>query len=558
MPTNREKSVVRIRSQDPSVQGGNRTYTGHIRIGRGAECDVQVSAEMVSRVHARVEFKEGRWWVEDLGSTNGTYRNGDPLERMPVTETITIQLGRDGPQLHVEVDPVGGEEADGRRMTERSSQGMRRGETTNNAVSSTSRSDAELPSSSSKQSVTQYIDHYFQEGTEESSEHARMIQRAYQKAKTQQRRKYLGVLTVVLVLCLVLSGYALLQHIQNNRLQAQARAVWNGMKEQEVVIAQLKRTVEATTNATLEKRLAELERQRQQQEARYRGYVDELGLHRDLSPKEKEIYEVARLFGESEFGIPAGFVRRVKKKIQNYWKGSAREGYVQAIRRAERKGYTSFIVETLQSHNLPPEFFYLALQESRFDRKAVGPQTRWGIAKGMWQFIPKTAREYDLALGPRVDQRVPDPQDERHNFEKSTRAAADYLQTIYSTRAQASGLLVVASYNWGEHRIVEKMERVPGPQGIPQQAMEGIPEDPKSRNYWRFLTTYEERVPEETKDYVLKVFAAAVIGRAPELFGFSFEPPLQNHLQTPGAATAEALESRNGADQTRSHPTASR
>jgi soluble lytic murein transglycosylase-like protein len=201
------------------------------------------------------------------------------------------------------------------------------------------------------------------------------------------------------------------------------------------------------------------------------------------------------------------------------------------------------IVKTLRAHGLPPELFYLALQESRFDPAAVGPRTRWGIAKGMWQFIPKTARRYGLELGPRVDQRVTDPQDERHDVKKSTQAAADYLQTIYSTRAQASGLLVVASYNWGEHRVVEKMERLPGPQHIPESAVKDIPADPSERTYWQFLTTYENRMPEETKDYVLKIFAAAVIGQDPRLFGFSFDNPLKEHLEAPADPQAVSLQS---------------
>lgn len=542
MSTNRGESAVRVRSKSTTVRGANRTYVGCVQIGRGAECDVQVSADVVSRVHAQLVFDEGHWWIEDRESTNGTYRDGERIERRAVTETTTIRLGREGPQLVLEPERRGHRDTEGQHTTRSPGERVQKESAAEASSSRTSGRKGTSSPAPSRRSVTQYIEAYFREGETESDEHAQMIQRAYRKARVQQRRKYLGVITVVLLLCVGLSAYALVQHLRNHRLREQAQSVWRGMKEQKVVIAQLKRTVEASANTTLENRLAELEQQRRQQEERYRGYVDELGLHRDLSPKEEAIYEVARLFGESEFSIPAGFVRRVRKKIQTYWTGPAREDYVQAIRRAERKGYIPLIVKTLREHNLPPEFFYLALQESRFDRKAVGPQTRWGIAKGVWQFIPKTARAYDLEVGPRVEERVPDPRDERHDVKKSTRAAADYLQTIYSTRAQASGLLVVASYNWGEHRVVEKMDRMPGPQSIPKQAMKGIPEDPESRNYWQFLTTFEERMPEETKDYVLKVFSAAVIGHAPDLFGFSFEDPLQEHLEAPAAAASSESE----------------
>jgi len=65
----------------------------------------------------------------------------------------------------------------------------------------------------------------------------------------------------------------------------------------------------------------------------------------------------------------------------------------------------------------------------------------------MWQFIPDTAKTYGLTVGPLVPTTA-DPGDDRHKWEKATRAAAAYIKDIYSTDAQASGLLVMASYNW--------------------------------------------------------------------------------------------------------------
>ena len=66
--------------------------------------------------------------------------------------------------------------------------------------------------------------------------------------------------------------------------------------------------------------------------------------------------------------------------------------------------------------------------------------------------------------------------------------------------------------------------------------MEGIPDDPGARSYWRFLTEYSERMPDETKDYVLKIVAAAVIGQNPRLFGFDFDNPLLKHMEAELAA----------------------
>ena len=66
----------------------------------------------------------------------------------------------------------------------------------------------------------------------------------------------------------------------------------------------------------------------------------------------------------------------------------------------ESNGYTPTIARALNENNLPPQYFFLALQESGFNERAIGPITRFGYAKGMWQFIAMTADTYNLKVGP--------------------------------------------------------------------------------------------------------------------------------------------------------------
>jgi hypothetical protein len=103
-----------------------------------------------------------------------------------------------------------------------------------------------------------------------------------------------------------------------------------------------------------------------------------------------------------------------------------------------------------------------------------------------------------------------DHNDERFNFSKATHAAAKYLKHIYSTEAQASGLLVMAGYNYGHNRVKRMIRKMPN--------------NPKERNFWKFSTQY--KIPDETYQYVLYIFSAAVIGEDPKHFGFDFKAPI--------------------------------
>ena len=67
---------------------------------------------------------------------------------------------------------------------------------------------------------------------------------------------------------------------------------------------------------------------------------------------------------------------------------------------------------------------------------------------------------------------------------------------------------------------------MPEPRDVFREEFSAIPNNPASRNYWTFLSEYEDRMPEETKDYVIKIFSAAVIGRDPQHFGLDIQNPL--------------------------------
>jgi len=62
-------------------------------LGRGADCDVQVDRDSVSRRHARVFRVGDQWMVEDLGSTNGSYVNDVPVQRSVLRDADFLKIG---------------------------------------------------------------------------------------------------------------------------------------------------------------------------------------------------------------------------------------------------------------------------------------------------------------------------------------------------------------------------------------------------------------------------------------------------------------------------------
>ena len=67
---------------------------GGLSIGRSKEADVRIDDRYASSIHARVFSREGRFFVEDMGSTNGTLLNGATLQgEAEAIDGDTVQIG---------------------------------------------------------------------------------------------------------------------------------------------------------------------------------------------------------------------------------------------------------------------------------------------------------------------------------------------------------------------------------------------------------------------------------------------------------------------------------
>jgi Transglycosylase SLT domain len=333
----------------------------------------------------------------------------------------------------------------------------------------------------------------------------------------RQKRLYWGIVFLAALVAVSAGGYALYgggyayyKHRQLTQQQAVAVELCYTVKLLDVDIANVERLMAASGNSQGPDQVKQYLERRRQLQNNYEQFIAGLKLYdRALTPQEQLILRVTRMFGECETAAPPEYLAEVNSYIRK-WQSSPR--FARDVMRAQEMGYTRKIAEEFQKQNLPPQFFYLALQESNFEEFASGPPSRMGFAKGMWQFIPDTGRRYGLTIGPLAAFPLADPADDRHHWEKATEAAARYIKEIYSTDAQASGLLVMASYNWGEQRIINTLR--------------GMPANPRERNFWKLLENHRDQVPKEAYDYVLSIVSAAVIGENPRLFGFGFDSPL--------------------------------
>jgi membrane-bound lytic murein transglycosylase D len=465
------------------------------QIGRDHDCDVRIVDIHVSRRHLAGSFEKGKWCLRDLKSANGIFADGERVETASIDGSLTITLGAEGPSLAFAVE---------------------------GAHSGTNRG-AGLPQTIQQQeadtrALASYEERYFGAGTKQdrAGRRTRMIRRAFEQVQRRQRHKHWRIVGVAAAVTLGAVGVALYKDWQVRQQQALAVDMFYAMKALDVDIANVERLVAASGSPQAQAQARTQAKtylaRRRDMESRYDRFVAVRNLYDSkLSEEDRLILRVTRLFGECELGASTEYMNNIKRYIKK-WQASPR--YERAINQADQMGFTRTIAEEFTAQNLPPQFFYLAMQESDFNPFASGEPTYAGIAKGMWQFIPETAARYGLRVGPLAKQRRPDPGDDRHHWQKETNAAARYIKDIYSTDAQASGLLVMASYNWGEGRVINLLR--------------SMPENPQERNFWKVLEKYRDRVPNQTYDYVFYIVSAAVIGENPRLFGFQFDNPLDS------------------------------
>ena len=157
--------------------------------------------------------------------------------------------------------------------------------------------------------------------------------------------------------------------------------------------------------------------------------------------------------------------------------------------------YMPMIHRVFEQEGIPKDLAQVALIESSFIPHAHSRAT----AHGIWQFMPRTGRQYGLTANAVVDERS-DP-------EKATRAAAKHLAYLHGLFHD--WYLALAAYNAGEGRVLRAMEKT-GLTDFWQLAASGI-------------------LKPQTQNYVPAVIAATLISKNPAHYGFDveYEKPLE-------------------------------
>jgi pSer/pThr/pTyr-binding forkhead associated (FHA) protein len=90
----KERQLQLVIVEPVDQKGQAYTVGNEMTLGRAAGCQVTVDDTYVSQLHARVFLRDGRYLVEDLGSTNGTYLNRQKVSApTPIDPGDRLQVG---------------------------------------------------------------------------------------------------------------------------------------------------------------------------------------------------------------------------------------------------------------------------------------------------------------------------------------------------------------------------------------------------------------------------------------------------------------------------------
>jgi membrane-bound lytic murein transglycosylase D len=246
---------------------------------------------------------------------------------------------------------------------------------------------------------------------------------------------------------------------------------------------------EPAVKEEIDKESAELEDlRRAEEESHVQDTPSDVGVHQPGTGRIAMLPELDHDLEQlqSEYDIPIEVNEAVVGYVRFFQSRAARSHFVKWLGRSHR--YLERYRAILKEEGLPQDTVYLAMIESGFGNFAYSRAK----ASGPWQFIAATGKSFGLKQDFWVD--------ERRDPEKSARAAARYLKQLH--QQTGDWRLAWAGYNAGVGRIYKAKKK-------------------GYDDFWEMAAVPGRKVLRaETKGYVPKLMAAAIVSKHPEAFGF--------------------------------------
>jgi pSer/pThr/pTyr-binding forkhead associated (FHA) protein/soluble lytic murein transglycosylase-like protein len=500
--------MIRIKHLSGSLQG-KTSMSGKqvVRVGRAPDCDVRFDAAKdpkVSGHHAEFLYEDGQWFVVDTGSTNGTLIDGERITKQRLRQGEEVQIGSGGPRVRVEFDAADG--LGGSMKTEAVSlkdlPKFKNSAPPAPNLASTSMINAiksELHQSADTQTANlaeiaakKIAEERAKVGGASSGQTMQImvssLKEVQQGTKTRTRKKWVKVVAAVSGIALIVVAVMSIVIVQQKRKIDGLIKQKDGIDKE---IAKVQKQMEEETDPV---KLVELEEKLNSLSGKAEKTIETLGKSDKAKAKEvaekgdeldRQIRDILVKFDAATYAVPPIFKDALKNQIDILEKSSNLKFIYHRKQR-----YWPIITREFGALGLPEEMAYIAWAETQFDPKAKSPVG----AAGMWQMTPSTAQNFHL----RVDKDV----DERYDPEKETHAAAQYLANLLAEYGSDSFMLAMASYNRGEagvRRVLHQIAQEPG--GFRKE----------KRDFWHLYRL--KKLPEETREYVPKVLAAAIVSR---------------------------------------------
>jgi len=518
------------------VQVGRKVkISAAITLGRSPENTLAFAGPdgtLVSSKHAVIVLEGEQCILRDLNSTNGTWVNGERITEAYLQPDQIVSLGQNGPKLRLLSANPGATDISSLR-----SPGMGAESLSLTQPQTQVRTKIDAPkwqpppgfggpspdiSSEEAGSYTIGLAHRIRDdeaGSDElqqvlkdtkradrlakagiiSQKEARMISHAAH-AHNRSRKAARLTISIIVLISTVVVGFLAWQNVGYRGKLKQQQSLLNNVRQLETQLEKMPGSTAAASDKPIidhdkELLVAKLRAAERQLVAVRSNLQSKDIINTYKNPLGREIHQILQEFGKRDYIVPDIFISQVQKHIATFTETSTRKIIDRSF--ANKPKHRHIIESELLRQGMPLAFFYLAMHESLLDSTIISKAG----ARGLWQFMPATARQYGLIVPANWEQ-LPADEDQRTQPALATQAGVKYLKRLYAEFGDVA--LAMAAYNAGEGRI--------------RGALRQIDDPINNRDFWYIYRM--GILADETNEYVPKIIATIILDRNRERYGF--------------------------------------